>query len=190
MQKPLPRCANPHTRQESLQRALGLVTAITAVCARRHCFSLLVSLMSRRRYWLAKYSAAKTEQLPGLPIPASTRPFQMASRQLLWRRKHKILGLCAQCSQPRYLGTTYCKVHLTKQKLSKRKSQGFKAWKPGGKGRPPANTIRLFVKADLSSLPVKDQACHLKGSGSKPFTKSILNSGTSGSGTFGSASNS
>ena len=66
----------------------------------------------------------------------------MASRQLLWRHKHLELGLCALCSRPRYLGTTFCQLHLKKYRVSKRKSQGFKPWKPGGKGRPPPNTSR------------------------------------------------
>jgi hypothetical protein len=68
----------------------------------------------------------------------------MASRQLLWRKEHKKLGLCVQCSQPRYLGTTFCKVHLKKDRISKRNSLGFKPWKPGGKGRPPANSLSLL----------------------------------------------
>ena len=65
----------------------------------------------------------------------------MVSRQLLWRRTHKKLGLCAECSRPRYRGTTFCKLHLKRQRVSKRKSHGFKPWKPGGKGRPPANKV-------------------------------------------------
>jgi hypothetical protein len=68
----------------------------------------------------------------------------MPSRQLLWRRKHMKSGLCAQCSQPRCLGTTLCKAHLKKYRIAKRKSQGYKPWKPGGKGRPPANVVNLF----------------------------------------------
>jgi hypothetical protein len=68
----------------------------------------------------------------------------MASRQLLWKKRHLKLGLCALCSQPRYLGTTLCKVHLKKERISKRSSQGFKPWQPGGKGRPPANVINLL----------------------------------------------
>jgi hypothetical protein len=66
----------------------------------------------------------------------------MASRQLLWKKKHLKLGLCALCPRPRYLGTTFCQLHLKKYRVSKRKSQGFKPWKPGGKGRPPTNTSR------------------------------------------------
>jgi hypothetical protein len=46
----------------------------------------------------------------------------MPSRLLLWRRKHKKMGLCAQCSPPRYLRSIYCNVHLKKDRLSKRQS--------------------------------------------------------------------
>ena len=79
----------------------------------------------------------------------------MPSRQLLWRRKHMKSGLCAQCSQPRCLGTTLCKVHLKKYRLSKRKSQGFKPWKPGGKGRPPAHAVNLFEEIQPKHKPKK-----------------------------------
>jgi antitoxin ParD1/3/4 len=77
----------------------------------------------------------------------------MASRQLLWKKKHLKLGLCSLCSQPRYLGTTFCKVHLKKYRVSKRKSQGFRPWKPGGKGRPPTNILSMSMTSLNISLP-------------------------------------
>jgi hypothetical protein len=60
------------------------------------------------------------------------------SRQYRWQRKRLRAGLCRNCGQTeRFRGSIMCLNCLKKQRLRRRSSKGWNAWKPGSRGAVP-----------------------------------------------------
>jgi hypothetical protein len=59
------------------------------------------------------------------------------TRQQRYQQDHKARGLCEACSEPVVPNTTLCIKHLAKRRDRQRAAGAFKAWRPGGPGRPP-----------------------------------------------------
>ena len=60
------------------------------------------------------------------------------SRQLAWQREQTKAGKCWRCAQP--LGKSpysTCVPCAEADRKRKRKEEGSRPWKPGGRGRPP-----------------------------------------------------
>lgn len=74
--------------------------------------------------------------------------FTKAEQNARWRERARRLGLCYQCMQPTWLGTSLCQRHLFKNRVSARLWAGTQAWKPGCPGHNPP----VEVKAKLSNV--------------------------------------
>ncbi len=62
------------------------------------------------------------------------------SRQSDYQQRHRVQGLCKQCTNPVYLGGALCERCLLNSRKRNRKRQGVKPWRPGGPGRPPLDS--------------------------------------------------
>ena len=62
------------------------------------------------------------------------------SRQSDYQQRHRVQGLCTQCTNPVYMGSALCETCLRDARKSNRKRQGTRAWRPGGPGRPPIDS--------------------------------------------------
>ena len=69
--------------------------------------------------------------------------FDSYDRHKRYRDRCRAKGLCWRCGQPATHGTM-CWVHRLKVRLEARlrmrKKDGYRAWRPGGLGRPPLPT--------------------------------------------------
>ena len=61
------------------------------------------------------------------------------SRQQRWQEKKKAEGLCVICGKEG--DGVYCPEHRKLRQRIDRKRTGCKAWRPGGKGRPPKTAL-------------------------------------------------
>lgn len=59
------------------------------------------------------------------------------TRQREWQLRQRAAGLCHACTEPVFMGGVYCQEHLLAYRKRNRRKGGWKAWKPGGLGRPP-----------------------------------------------------
>jgi hypothetical protein len=63
------------------------------------------------------------------------------SRQAEWQKKQKAAGCCVSCGDEAVAGSSFCHEHLVARRIKSREKLGFKAWVPGGKGRPPKGAL-------------------------------------------------
>lgn len=55
-------------------------------------------------------------------------------------------GKCLRCKRQAGPGVQYCDKHRKAINAGRRKRKGHKPWRPGGRGRPPANAKILASK--------------------------------------------
>jgi hypothetical protein len=62
------------------------------------------------------------------------------------RKARREAGLCYYCDSPARADSAFCEVHRQQTNRQarehRRRTKGFKPWRPGGKGRPPLDGAR------------------------------------------------
>ena len=67
---------------------------------------------------------------------AQDKPAGTLSRQRLYQINHVAQGLCMLCSEPLWT-KIHCEAHARKWREYIRTRRQYKAWTPGGPGKPP-----------------------------------------------------
>lgn len=62
------------------------------------------------------------------------------AQAVLYARRREA-GLCLRCGRKAEAGVQHCKKHRKAVSAKNRTRNGHKAWKPGGKGRPPVMEV-------------------------------------------------
>lgn len=76
---------------------------------------------------------AELAHLPDAQIAAKLN----VSRTAVLYAKRRRDGKCERCGKTPIEGSRFCGKHTKKLRAYHRKRRGHKAWKPGGRGRPP-----------------------------------------------------
>jgi hypothetical protein len=77
--------------------------------------------------------------------PAPHEDAAPVSRQRKLQMQYAAEGRCRYCGAPRGDYADRCDPCGLKQRLRMRERQGCKAWRPGGRGRPPKNWVAASV---------------------------------------------
>ncbi len=76
--------------------------------------------------------------LAGLPDAEIARRMG-CSRQAVTYARRRMVGNCERCDSPAESHSAYCARHRDMARRNQRKKGRFAPWKPGGRGRPPAD---------------------------------------------------
>ena len=62
---------------------------------------------------------------------------RLSAQKRAWQKKQKAAGNCVCCGKPRQIYWERCDSCQEKRRVKNRLEKGFRAWRPGYRGRPP-----------------------------------------------------